>query len=85
MSDGVRTSTDCFPMEFHDMQAHRRVLYGDDVIAGLTSTGVSTVLKSNTNCGQQIRPRQKAAELLGPPGRTIKAADRVHFHLLCAG
>ena len=24
----VRTSTDCFPIEFHDMQERRRVLFG---------------------------------------------------------
>jgi hypothetical protein len=29
----VRTSTDCFPIEFHDMQDRRRVLYGHDIIA----------------------------------------------------
>src|SRR6266849_657240 len=31
----VRTSTDCFPIEFHDMQERRRVLFGKDVIEGL--------------------------------------------------
>jgi hypothetical protein len=31
----VRTSTDCFPMEFHDMRECRQVLFGEDVIAGL--------------------------------------------------
>jgi predicted nucleotidyltransferase len=31
----VRGSTDCFPIEFHDMAERRRVLFGDDVIAGL--------------------------------------------------
>src|SRR5438874_165372 len=31
----VRTSTDCFPIEFHDMQERRRVLYGNDVISDL--------------------------------------------------
>jgi hypothetical protein len=29
------TSTDCFPIEFHDMLERRRVLYGEDLIAGL--------------------------------------------------
>jgi predicted nucleotidyltransferase len=33
--DEVRTSTDVFPIEFHDMLEHRRVLFGEDVIAGL--------------------------------------------------
>ncbi len=31
----VRTSTDCFTIEFHDMQERRRVLWGADAIAGL--------------------------------------------------
>lgn len=31
----VRASTDCFPIEFHDMLDRRRVLYGSDVIASL--------------------------------------------------
>ena len=31
----VQTSTDCFPIEFHDMQERRRVLSGKDVIEAL--------------------------------------------------
>jgi hypothetical protein len=31
----VRSSTDCFPIEFHDMLDRRRVLHGADVIAAL--------------------------------------------------
>lgn len=31
----VQTSTDCFPIEFHDMQERRRVLFGKDVIENL--------------------------------------------------
>ena len=31
----VRTSTDCFPIEFQDMKEQRRVLYGADVVADL--------------------------------------------------
>ncbi|MDP8978992.1 MAG: nucleotidyltransferase domain-containing protein [Acidobacteriota bacterium] len=31
----VRTSTDCFPIEFHDMQERRKVLYGQDPVAEL--------------------------------------------------
>jgi predicted nucleotidyltransferase len=31
----TRTATDSFPIEFHDMQERRKVLYGSDVIAGL--------------------------------------------------
>src|SRR5215217_371222 len=31
----VRTSTDCFPIEFHDIKGRRKVLYGVDVVADL--------------------------------------------------
>jgi predicted nucleotidyltransferase len=31
----VRTSTDCFPIEFHDIREHHRVLYGADVVSAL--------------------------------------------------
>ena len=31
----VHNSADSFPIEFHDMKEHRRVLYGLDVIADL--------------------------------------------------
>src|SRR5574340_259449 len=32
----VRTSTDCFAVEFHDIQARHRVLFGPDVVKPLT-------------------------------------------------
>src|SRR5712692_11795988 len=32
----VRTSTDCFAIEFHDMKQHHRILYGADVISPLS-------------------------------------------------
>lgn len=34
-ADEVRNSTDCFPIEFHDIRERHRVLYGEDVVAGL--------------------------------------------------
>jgi predicted nucleotidyltransferase len=34
-SEEVRTSTDAFPIEFHDIRERRRVLYGADAIEGL--------------------------------------------------
>lgn len=33
--DEVRTSTDCFPIEFHDIKERHRILYGQDVVADL--------------------------------------------------
>ncbi len=32
----VRTSTDCFPIEFHDIKERRKVLFGADLVEGLT-------------------------------------------------
>ncbi len=64
----VRTSTDCFPMEFHDMQIHRRVLAGSDIIAEITvdrsfyRAQVEHELRSKL-----LRLRQKAAEVLSRP------------------
>jgi predicted nucleotidyltransferase len=31
----VASSTDCFPIEFHDIQARNRILFGADIISGL--------------------------------------------------
>lgn len=31
----VRTSTDCFAIEFHDIREHHRILYGADVVSSL--------------------------------------------------
>jgi hypothetical protein len=62
----VRTSTDCFPIEFHDMQERRRVLFGADVIEKLQidrsfyRAQVEHDLRSKL-----LRLRQKAAGMLG--------------------
>src|SRR5580704_14434176 len=62
----VRTSTDCFPIEFHDMQERRRVLFGADVIEKLEidrtfyRAQVEHDLRSKL-----LRLRQKAAGVLG--------------------
>jgi hypothetical protein len=61
----VKTSTDCFPMEFQDMKAHRRILHGTDVIADLEidrsfyRAQVEHELRSKL-----LRLRQKAADVL---------------------
>src|SRR5271155_5323485 len=61
----VRTSTDCFPIEFHDMQEQRRVLFGRDVIADLAIDGsfyraqVERELRAKL-----LRLRQQAAGVL---------------------
>ncbi|MBK5293107.1 MAG: nucleotidyltransferase domain-containing protein [Acidobacteriia bacterium] len=33
--DELRTSTDCFPMEFHDIRQCHRILYGEDLVSSL--------------------------------------------------
>jgi predicted nucleotidyltransferase len=66
----VRSSTDCYPMEFHDMKQHRRVLYGADLIEALEVDNkyyraqVEQELRS-----KQLRLRQRAAEILSRPDR----------------
>jgi hypothetical protein len=61
----VRDSTDCFPIEFHDMQERRRLLFGRDVIEALVidrtfyRAQVEQELRSKL-----IRLRQKAAGVI---------------------
>ena len=63
--DELRTSTDCFPVEFHDMQERHRILYGTDIIKDLVidrtfyRAQVEMELRSKL-----LRLRQKAAEVL---------------------
>src|SRR5579864_1292031 len=62
----VRTSTDCFPIEFHDMQERRRVLFGKDVIEGLEidKTFYRAQVEHDLRA-KLLRLRQKAAGVLG--------------------
>jgi len=61
----LRTSTDCFPVEFQDMKERRRVLLGPDVIQDLVidrtfyRAQVEMELRSKL-----LRLRQKAADVL---------------------
>ena len=69
----VRSSTDSFPMEFHDMQEHRRVLLGRDVIAELAiDRSFYRAQVEHELRAKVIRLRQKAAELLGNSERLTK-------------
>ncbi|HLH01085.1 MAG TPA: nucleotidyltransferase domain-containing protein [Bryobacteraceae bacterium] len=69
----VRTSTDCFPIEFHDMAERRRVLFGKDVIEGLVidkafyRAQVEHELRSKL-----LRLRQKAAGVLGDKSALLR-------------
>jgi predicted nucleotidyltransferase len=63
--DEVRTSTDVFAIEFHDMLEQRRVLYGEDVIAGLQID--RTFYRAQVEhdlLSKLLRLRQKAAAVL---------------------
>jgi predicted nucleotidyltransferase len=82
----VKTSTDCFPIEFHDMLESRRLLYGDDVIAGLQvdrkyyRAQVEYQLRSHL-----LRLRQKAAGVLSDRGALMKLMlDSVSTFLVLA-
>jgi hypothetical protein len=69
----VRSSADSFPMEFHDMQEHRRVLFGKDVIADLRiDQSFYRAQVEHELRAKLIRLRQKAAELLADPARLTK-------------
>ncbi len=62
----VRSSTDCFPIEFHDIAERRRVLFGPDVIEGLEiddkfyRSQIEQELRAKF-----LRLRQKAGSVLG--------------------
>lgn len=64
----VVRSTDCFPIEFHDMSERRRVLYGEDIVASLRiddrfyRAQVELELRAKL-----LRLRQKAAGVLHQP------------------
>jgi hypothetical protein len=66
--DEVHRSTDCFPIEFHDMSERRRVLFGSDVIATIAiddrfyRAQIELELRAKV-----LRLRQKAAGVLGQP------------------
>ena len=78
-AEEVRTATDCFPMEFRDMQQQRRVLFGSDLIEDLAidqkfyRAQVEHELRA-----KQLRLRQRAAEVLSEPERLYRLmADSV--------
>jgi hypothetical protein len=66
----ARHSTDCFPMEFHDMQEHRRVLLGSDLVAELQiDLSFYRALVEREFRSKELRLRQKSVELLEDPQR----------------
>jgi predicted nucleotidyltransferase len=72
-AEEVQTATDCFPMEFHDMQEHRRVLYGRDVIRELIiDESFYRAQVEHELRAKQILLRQRAAEVIGKPERLVR-------------
>jgi hypothetical protein len=61
----VRTSTDCFAIEFHDIRAHHQVLHGADVISGLEidNTFYRAQVEQELRA-KLLRLRQKASGVL---------------------
>ena len=69
----VRNSTDSFPMEFHDMQEQRQVMFGEDVIAPLTvDRSFYRAQVEHELRAKQIRLRQKAAEVLSSSEKLVR-------------
>jgi hypothetical protein len=72
-AEEVNTSTDCFPMEYHDMREQRRVLYGSDVIESLqVENSAYRAQVEHELRAKQIRLRQKAAESLTQADSLLK-------------
>ena len=69
----MRTSTDCFPIEFKDMLERRRVLHGVDVVAGLVVDEVFYRAQVEHDLrAKLLRLRQKAAGVLSNSELLIK-------------
>jgi hypothetical protein len=61
----VRTCTDVFAIEFHDMLERRRILYGSDILADVRVDGPFYRAQVEHDLrAKQIRLRQKAAAVL---------------------
>ena len=63
--DEVRTSTDCFAIEFHDIKESHRILYGADLVAPLTvETCFYRSQVEHDLRAKLLRLRQKASGVL---------------------
>ncbi len=63
--DEVRTSTDCFPIEFHDIKEHHRVLAGEDMVAQVEiDYSFYRAQVEHELRAKMLRLRQKAAGVL---------------------
>src|SRR5262249_51844017 len=61
----VQTSTDCFPIEFHDMQRQHRLLHGKDVVSPLqVDNSFYRAQVEHELRAKLLRLRQKASGIL---------------------
>jgi hypothetical protein len=61
----LRTSTDCFPIEFHDIRERHCILFGENVIAGLeVDTRFYRAMVEHELRAKMLRLRQKAGGVL---------------------
>lgn len=64
----VATSTDCFAIEFHDIQQHHRLLFGKDVVTALVvDNSFYRAQVEHDLRAKLLRLRQKAAGMLNDP------------------
>ena len=61
----LRTSTDCFPMEFHDIRERHVILYGEDLVAGIeVDDRYYRAMVEHELRAKLLRLRQKAGGVL---------------------
>jgi hypothetical protein len=61
----LRTCTDCFPIEFHDIRERHRILFGEDVVASLSvDDSFYRAQVEHELRAKLLRLRQKAGGLL---------------------
>lgn len=61
----LRTSTDCFPIEFHDIKERHIILFGEDLVAGLDiDDRYYRAMVEHELRAKMLRLRQKAGGLL---------------------
>lgn len=69
----MRGSTDCFPIEFHDMLERRKVLFGADVVEGLAIDDSHYRARVEYELrAKLIRLRQKAAGVLSDRDQLLR-------------
>ena len=84
--DELRQSTDCFPVEFHDIRERHRIIYGEDVVSGLEiDDKFYRAQVEHEVRAKLLRLRQKAAGVLGDRELLLRLmADSVSTFLILA-